>query len=505
MSLPAQKLADALEKMQAAQIDGIVRSERLMRTTLTRLIEAGFLKEIIRGWHFVSNPALSVGATAWYCHYWSFIRQYLEARFGEDYCLLPEISLSLHTGSSVVPKQLSVMRRSPGQQILPLCLNTSLYIYQERGAFPERTAEINGVRAIDLNEALARVPERFFRDNSDDALIALRMSRDPTKLISDLLENGRSVVAGRLSGAFRHIGDSANADRILQTMKSAGYDVREVNPFVKPLFVPALQSRSESPYVARLQGMWAEMRLDVAEMFSISPPLEVEPEAYLMQLEEKYVQDAYHSLSIEGYQVTPDLIEKVRGGIWNPGVGLADRSTQDALAARGYFEAFQAVKASVGEILQGAEAVEIVRRAHHEWHRSLFAPSVQAGLLKPEALAGYRQSPVFIHGSRHVPLPTHSLMDSVDTLFELLAQETHPAVRSVLGHFMFVFIHPYSDGNGRIGRFLMNALLASGGYPWTIIHVENRLKYMEALEEASVNRNIKPFAGCILAEMQAPN
>jgi Fic family protein len=47
--------------------------------------------------------------------------------------------------------------------------------------------------------------------------------------------------------------------------------------------------------------------------------------------------------------------------------------------------------------------------------------------------------------------------------FELLREETEPAVRVVLGHFVFVYIHPYMDGNGRIGRFMMNLMMASGG------------------------------------------
>jgi Fic family protein len=77
--------------------------------------------------------------------------------------------------------------------------------------------------------------------------------------------------------------------------------------------------------------------------------------------------------------------------------------------------------------------------------------------------------------------------------FDLLREESDPAVRVVLGHFIFVYIHPYMDGNGRMGRFLMNAMLAAGGYPWTVIPVESRDEYMQALEQASVHQNIEPL------------
>ncbi len=60
--------------------------------------------------------------------------------------------------------------------------------------------------------------------------------------------------------------------------------------------------------------------------------------------------------------------------------------------------------------------------------------------------------------------------------------------------FVFVYVHPYSDGNGRMGRFLMNVMLAAGGYPWTVIPVERRDAYMVALEEASVRHEIGPFS-----------
>ena len=107
------------------------------------------------------------------------------------------------------------------------------------------------------------------------------------------------------------------------------------------------------------------------------------------------------------------------------------------------------------------------------WYRALLAPSVKAGLVTPADLAGYRGGPIYIRRSMHVPPPQEAVRDLMPAFFECLREEEDPAVRVVLGHFVFVYIHPYMDGNGRIGRFLMNLMLAAGGYPWTVIPVQS--------------------------------
>ena len=184
----------------------------------------------------------------------------------------------------------------------------------------------------------------------------------------------------------------------------------------------------------------------------------------------------------------------MRAGGWNPDRHDDDRESRDALAARGYWQAFQAVKASVGEIIGGANPGALARIVHRDWYRELFQPCVAVGLLRPGALAGYRNDAVYLRTSRYVPPRWEAVRDAMPALFDLIEQEVEPGVRALLGHWLFGYIHPYPDGNGRMARFLMNAMLASGGYPWTVIRVEDRDAYLAVLDRASIDLDIGPFA-----------
>lgn len=260
-----------------------------------------------------------------------------------------------------------------------------------------------------------------------------------------------------------------------------------------------------SPHSIRIQIMWENYRQQIVDHFPKPPGLPKHPDKYLEHVLEVYVQDAYHSLSIEGYRVSRELIEKVRNNSWQPDQHAVDRQENDALAARGYYEAFLAVKESVSKILQGESSSEVVLQDHSKWFQKLFAPSVRAGILSSADLFGYRRHQVYIRGSRHTPLAKEYLNEAMQTFFFLLEKEEHAGVRAVLGHFIFEYIHPYMDGNGRIGRFLMNAMMASGGYPWTIIEVTRREEYLRSLEAASVGSNIVPLTQFIASFIKNEN
>ena len=187
------------------------------------------------------------------------------------------------------------------------------------------------------------------------------------------------------------------------------------------------------------------------------------------------------------------LIELVSTGNWDIENNKDHKELKNALAARGYYGTTQEVKLSIQRIINGTNAGTVVDQDYSTWYRELFTPSVTAGICKPSDIAGYRNRPVFISNSRHVPMSAEAVRDAMPAFFKLLSKEEHVGVRVVLGHFFFAYIHPYVDGNGRMARFLMNTMLASGNYPWTVIPVGRRDHYMKALEEASVNGNIEPF------------
>src|SRR6266581_2247786 len=497
MAAPPEKLAQSLEilrKLQTAKRAGAIRAKDLSRTHRERLVANGFLQEVIKGWYVPSRPDEVKGeSTAWYASFWRFCAAYLKERFATRWCLSPAQSLSLHAGNWTVPRQLVVRSPGAGNKVTKLPYDTSLLELRiAMPAAPDQEGK-DGLRLFTVESALIECSPNYFSNNSTDVRAVLPMIRDASGLLARLLEGGRTVIAGRLAGAFRNIGRDRIADDIVKTMTAAGYAVRENDPFTdKPSLV--MRARETSPYVNRLRLLWQKMREPVIERFPKAPGPPRNIEAYLKRVTDAYVTDAYHSLSIEGYRITPALIERVRSGTWNPEADEGDREQRNAMAARGYWQAFQAVQTSLGKILKGENPGEVADADHGTWYRELFAPSVTVGLLKPADLAGYRNGQVYIRKSMHVPLSRDAVRDAMPAFFDLLREEPHPAVRVVLGHFIFVYIHPYMDGNGRMGRFVMNTMMAAAGYPWTVIPLSERRTYMAALEKASVEENIGPFA-----------
>ena len=501
MATVQENLANSLKELQKFQNShglAIIKSSEISKVHLARLINNGFLQEVMKGWYISSRPdALPGDTTNWYTSYWHFVSVYARHRFKEDWCLTPEQSLSLYSGHRTVPTQIILRTPKGSNNIVQLLHNTSLLDIKVKNTNSIFNEPQFGLNLYSLQEALIECSPDFYKMDEIAARTCLSLIADASDILRILLEKGQTKKAGRLAGAFRNIGNAKIADEIIGTMKSLGYSIREEDPFETSSTI--VYERVTSPYVTRLKLMWQTMRNDVIKLIPESENSYTDVDTCIKQIEEQYKQDAYNSLSIEGYKVTNELIEKVKSGEWKPEVNSSDLEQKNAMAARGYWQAFQAVKTSIAKILQGSNPGKTISDDLRIWYRELFAPSVSIGLIRPADLAGYRTHQVYIKGSMHTPLSPDAVREAMPVLFELLENEPNAAVRAILGHFIFVYIHPYMDGNGRIARFIMNSQFISGGYNWTIVPVESRNEYMAALEKASVNGDIADFTKFILS------
>jgi len=126
------------------------------------------------------------------------------------------------------------------------------------------------------------------------------------------------------------------------------------------------------------------------------------------------------------------------------------------------------------------------------WPADNFNPAWSRGSSRQERSRGYRNDAVYLRTSRYVPPRSEAVRDAMPAPFDMLEHETDPGVRAVLGHWLLGYIHPYPDGNGRMARLLMSAMVASGGYPWTVIRVatSRRLTTSVSTRTLSHSRNL---------------
>ena len=199
--------------------------------------------------------------------------------------------------------------------------------------------------------------------------------------------------------------------------------------------------------------------------------------------EDLIVRWTYHSNAIEGNTLTLLETKVVLEGI-----------TVGGKALREHFEAIKHRNAIyyVEDIIRKEEPFS-------EWQ----IRNIHQLILKnidDENAGRYRQQNVLISGATTNP-PDHTLLnDKMAQFIDWYSQEAdtlHPIERAAKVHADFVGIHPFVDGNGRTSRLLMNLELMKAGYPPSVITVENRLAYYEALDQWMAYGNSEPFINLI--------
>ena len=200
--------------------------------------------------------------------------------------------------------------------------------------------------------------------------------------------------------------------------------------------------------------------------------------AAMLALQEAYDVDlTYTSNAIEGNTLTlRETAELIEHGITVGGKPLRD-----------HLEAVDHYAAVLWMRELAAKATPIDETTVRELHRRMVARS------QPEIGGIYSSLPRRIAGSPAIfpnPVKIPQLMKEYG---EWLGKAGPAPANSFDAHYRLVAIHPFGDGNGRAARLVMNLLLLREGYPPIAVRPEDRKTYLDALEQASVRDDLKPF------------
>ena len=125
-----------------------------------------------------------------------------------------------------------------------------------------------------------------------------------------------------------------------------------------------------------------------------------------------------------------------------------------------------------------------------QWNKTLLLET------KPDIAGKIRNHGVAISGSKFIPpsaIELETLLKEFFDWYNKNKSKLHPVALSALVHLKFVTIHPFSDGNGRISRLMMNFILNKNGFPMLDIPYENRNGYYTALERSQIKQEDKIF------------
>lgn len=188
---------------------------------------------------------------------------------------------------------------------------------------------------------------------------------------------------------------------------------------------------------------------------------------------EKYINNflikfTYNTNRIEGSTLT--LKETAR--LLEEGITPRNKPVKDVREAEAHKIVFE-------EMLE--EKGDLSLRFVLKWHKKLFET------IDLEIAGIVRKHPVAIAGSKFEP-PQPIELDYLLRRFFLWYNNTkkkiHPVELAALVHLKFVTIHPFTDGNGRISRLLMNFIMYKDGFPMLDIPYSNRTSYYNALERS---------------------
>ena len=213
-------------------------------------------------------------------------------------------------------------------------------------------------------------------------------------------------------------------------------------------------------------------------------------ESELKQIKEYYrIGLTYSSNALEGNSLT-ETETKI---VLEDGITIGGKPLKDHYEAQGHSEAYDFM-CNLSKKSNFTE--EDILHLHELFYNRIDLK--KAGV--------YRNLKAFITGSKYkLPLPEEipGLMKKFLNDCEKNRKSMHPVEFAAWVHKVFVFIHPFVDGNGRVSRLLMNLVLLQAGYVIAIIPPVLRGDYIRFLEKAHVDdKDFVSFIAQVVKETQ---
>jgi len=241
--------------------------------------------------------------------------------------------------------------------------------------------------------------------------------------------------------------------------------------------VPSNIEKQKMSFLNELyQELWYPLFEDIQTKYS-QELLKVPPSAIKKELESFSILFTYDTQRIEGSTLTlretADLLER---DITPGGKSLLD--VKEAEAHKKLFLDIQEYKKDLD--------FQIILY----WHKKLFEHT------KPDIAGKLRQHQVRISGSKFkppIPVEVYPLLMELIKWYNRNKSKMNPVLLAGLIHLKFVTIHPFSDGNGRVGRLILNFVLKKYNYPMLNIPYVNRTSYYNALERSQLQQDDQIF------------
>ncbi len=416
-------------------------------------------------------------------HFWEIVSAILQPY--APYALQGPTALNAHFADWSVPSSVWVATARSRTRIAlledaELVLDRETSLFSSPGAIEALPSPAGCVLQVECPEsALIRLRPRHMRSQPDLVMAFLKSAEFNCDRLAALSQSHYRPAK------FKKLANwCAQLDRPeVATVLRAG----RTPPTRKPIAITAPASLvkparpGQSAYVTRLLDHLRLLRDALDEHLEYRFDGGLTKGQVLAIAEEEKKLDTYHSSTIEGYRVSPEEIDILIGGA----PAQSDESREQIerrMALLGYLAAHRFTLQQVTRLF--AQERVLSERLVQDLHAELFKPTVDAGLLSAQSLRLYRNIPVYIRNSRFVPPNWQKLGELMQSSVDFINDVDGFATRAVLIHYAFVTIHPYTDGNGRTARLLMNFALATAGAPWVTIRIEDRDVYFRALQEA---------------------